>query len=41
MKNDKHKAPDAGITLSDGSQKHLHEFWRDQTLVLVFLRHFG
>jgi hypothetical protein len=35
------KAPDAGITLSDGSQKHLHEFWRDQTLVLVFLRHFG
>jgi len=41
MENDKLKAPDARVTLSDGSQKHLHEFWRDQTLVLVFLRHFG
>jgi hypothetical protein len=35
------KAPDARITLSDGSEKSLHDFWQKQTLVLVFLRHFG
>jgi len=35
------KSPDAGIMLSDGSHKRLSDFWRHQTLVLVFLRHFG
>ena len=41
MKNNERKAPDAKVTLSDGTEKHLREFWQDQTLVLVFLRHFG
>ena len=41
MENDKLRATDAKVTLSDGSQKHLRDFWRDRTLVLVFLRHFG
>jgi hypothetical protein len=41
MKNYKRRAPDAKVTLSDGSEKSLHEFWQKQTLVLVFLRHFG
>ena len=35
------KAPDAKVTLSDGSETHLRDLWHDQTLVLVFLRHFG
>jgi hypothetical protein len=35
------KAPDAKVTFSDGSQKSLHDLWQSQTLVLVFLRHFG
>ena len=41
MENDKRNAPEAKITLSDGSEKSLHDFWQVQTLVLVFLRHFG
>jgi hypothetical protein len=41
MKNDKGRAPDAKVTMSDGSEKHLHDFWQKQTLVLAFLRHFG
>jgi hypothetical protein len=41
MDNEDRKAPDARVTLSDGTEKHLREFWQDQTLVLVFLRHFG
>jgi hypothetical protein len=41
MDNEDRKAPDAKVTLSDGTEKHLREFWQDQTLVLVFLRHFG
>ena len=41
MESDVRKAPDAKVTLSDGTEKHLREFWQDQTLVLVFLRHFG
>jgi hypothetical protein len=35
------KAPDAKVTLSDGSQTNLSSFWQDRVLVLVFLRHFG
>ena len=41
MDNEDRKAPDARVTLSDGTEKHLREFWQDWTLVLVFLRHFG
>jgi hypothetical protein len=41
MDNDELKAPDARVTLADGTVKHLRELWHDQTLVLVFLRHFG
>ena len=41
MDNEDRKAPDAKVTLSDGTEKHLREFWQDKTLVLVFLRHFG
>jgi hypothetical protein len=41
MKKNEFKAPDAKVTLSDGSEKSLHDLWRNQTLVLVFLRHFG
>jgi hypothetical protein len=41
MKKDARKAPDAKVRMSDGSGKHLHDLWQDQTLVLVFLRHFG
>jgi len=37
----KFKAPDANIRLSDGSGKRLRDLWQSQTLVLVFLRHFG
>jgi len=29
MKNNAHKAPDAKVTLSDGTEKHLREFWQD------------
>jgi len=35
------KAPDATVTLSDGEQKRLSDFWRKRKLVLVFVRHFG
>jgi hypothetical protein len=41
MKKSKSKAPDANVILSDGSEKGLRDFWQRQTLVLVFLRHFG
>ena len=41
MNKSKSKALDANVTLSDGSEKRLHDFWQSQTLVLVFLRHFG
>jgi len=41
MNKSKSKAPDAHVILSDGSEKRLRDFWQDQTLVLVFLRHFG
>jgi hypothetical protein len=35
------KAPDAKVMLSDGTEKRLSDLWQSQTLVLVFLRHFG
>ncbi len=35
------KAPDQKVTLSDGSEKKLSQFWEKETLVLVFIRHFG
>jgi len=41
MKKGENKAPDAKVTLSDGSEKSLRDLWQSQTLVLVFLRHFG
>jgi hypothetical protein len=34
-------APDVPVTLADGRRLPLSDFWRAQTLVLVFLRHFG
>jgi len=41
MHSEKHRAPDVEVTLSDGSQRHLRDFWKSQPLVLVFLRHLG
>jgi len=41
MEKSVRKAPDVKVTMSDGSKKSLHDFWQSQTLVLVFLRHFG
>lgn len=41
MSNDNRKAPDADITLADGSKQRLSELWQAGTLVLVFLRHLG
>jgi hypothetical protein len=35
------RAPDAPVTLADGSSTRLSRLWQDATLVLVFLRHFG
>ncbi|UCH80210.1 MAG: hypothetical protein JSW20_10750 [Nitrospiraceae bacterium] len=35
------KAPDAEVTMSDGTSHALSDFWRDRHLLLVFLRHFG
>lgn len=29
------------VLLDDGVKKELKEFWQDQPIVLVFLRHFG
>jgi hypothetical protein len=37
----KSKAPDVDVRLADGSEKRLRDLWQSQTLVLVFLRHFG
>lgn len=34
-------APNKIVTLFDGSQQYLSDFWRTQKLVLVFLRHLG
>ena len=35
------KAVDRKVLLADGSEKRLSQFWEKETLVLVFLRHFG
>ncbi len=35
------KAIDQTVTLSDGIQQPLSQFWRQQPVILVFLRHFG
>ncbi len=35
------KALDRKVLLSDGAEKQLSGFWKDRTLVLVFIRHFG
>ena len=42
MKPSRAKAVDARVLLSDGGKKQpLSRFWKKQTIVLVFLRHFG
>jgi len=41
MNESKFEAPDANLMLSDGAEKRLRDLWQSQTLVLVFLRHFG
>ncbi len=41
MHQDIRKAPDAEVTLSDGSKRRLSDFWKNRMLVLVLLRHFG
>jgi hypothetical protein len=41
MKKSERKAPDTNVMLSDGSKKRLCDLWQSQSLVLVFLRHFG
>ncbi len=35
------KALDRKVMLSDGSEKKLSQFWEKESLVLVFIRHFG
>ncbi len=35
------KAIDRKVLLSDGSEKKLSQFWEKESLVLVFIRHFG
>ena len=35
------KAIDRKVLLSDGSEKKLSQFWKKESLVLVFIRHFG
>ena len=41
MEKSKSRTPDADVRLADGSEKRLRDLWQSQTLVLVFLRHFG
>ena len=41
MRKKKRNAPEATVTLSDGTHKQLSDFWQQQKLVLVFVRHFG
>lgn len=41
MIREQEAAPDAAVTLSDGTDGRLKDFWEEQPLVLVFLRHFG
>ena len=35
------KAPDRKVILSDGNETKLSRFWEKETVVLVFIRHFG
>jgi len=41
MPNINKKALDRKVILSDGGEKKLSQFWEKETVVLVFLRHFG
>ncbi len=41
MQKDNRKAPDTQVILSDGSVKHLSDFWKNQKVILVFIRHYG
>lgn len=41
MKNDGQIAPDVQLVLSDGSQRRISDFWQENRLVLVLLRHLG
>ncbi len=41
MTSSKVKAPDVNVMLADGSRRQLSTFWKNTTLVLVFLRHLG
>lgn len=41
MQKDNRKAPDTQVLLSDGSVKDLSEFWKNQKVILVFIRHYG
>lgn len=34
-------APNVAVFDTEGKTVHLAEYWRDQPLVLAFLRHFG
>lgn len=34
-------APNVTICDAEGNAVHLAEYWREQPIVLVFLRHFG
>ena len=35
------KALDQKVLISDGTEKKLSQFWEKESLVLVFIRHFG
>ena len=35
------RALDRKVILSDGSERNLSQFWEKESLVLVFIRHFG
>ena len=35
------KAINKKIVLSDGSERKISQFWEKETVVLVFIRHFG
>lgn len=41
MVNINKKALDRKVILSDGNETKLSQFWEKETVVLVFLRHFG
>ena len=41
MKNNPLMATSMQVLLSDGSERELKDLWKEQPIVLVFLRHFG